>query len=234
MPENRVTNFFGVIRLPFLILTPACISLGLATAHWSGNEIDTIHFTLVLIGALTAHMSVNAFNEYFDFKSGLDLNTSRTPFSGGSGTLPGNPDMVSMTLVIATGCLLISAAIGSYLVFASSIGLLPIGLLGLLIICSYTPWINKRPLLCLIAPGLAFGPLMVMGTHFVLTGAYSGSAFAVSLVPFFMVNNLLLLNQFPDLTPDKQAGRRTLPITLGLHNSTHVFQALQLMSYLCL
>ena len=30
-------------------------------------------------------MSVNGFNEYFDYRSGLDERTNKTPFSGGSG-----------------------------------------------------------------------------------------------------------------------------------------------------
>ena len=45
---------------------------------------------LALAGGLLAHISVNALNEYLDFTSGLDLTTLRTPFSGGSGTLPAN------------------------------------------------------------------------------------------------------------------------------------------------
>ncbi len=40
---------------------------------------------LALLGAFLAHISVNTLNEYFDFKSGLDLETIKTPFSGGSG-----------------------------------------------------------------------------------------------------------------------------------------------------
>ncbi len=71
------------MRLPFLILTPACVVLGLATAIWTSGQVNWFHFVLVLIGALSAHISVNTFNEYFDFKSGLDGDTKRTPFSGG-------------------------------------------------------------------------------------------------------------------------------------------------------
>nr|WP_282450959.1 UbiA family prenyltransferase [Marinobacter bryozoorum] len=70
---------------------------------------------------------------------------------------------------------------------------------------------------------LAFGPLMVMGTHFVLTGEYSlVSAFA-SLIPFFLANNLLLLNQYPDIEADRQVGRRHLPIVYGRRFSTQVY-----------
>ena len=60
------------MRLPFLILTPACVVLGLAVSIWISGSVNWFHFVLVLIGALSAHISVNVFNEYFDFKSGND------------------------------------------------------------------------------------------------------------------------------------------------------------------
>ncbi len=43
---------------------------------------------LALLGLLLAHVSVNVLNDYFDYRSGVDLKTQRTPFSGGSGILP--------------------------------------------------------------------------------------------------------------------------------------------------
>lgn len=78
---------------PFLVLNPACVALGAATANLSGRSINPWHLLLVLIGTICAHGSVNALNEHDGFKSGLDFKTQRTPFSGGSGTLPQNPDM---------------------------------------------------------------------------------------------------------------------------------------------
>ena len=53
------------------------------------------------MGALCCHVSVNAFNEYYDFRSGLDARTRRTPFSGGSGTLPGKPELAGQALATA-------------------------------------------------------------------------------------------------------------------------------------
>ena len=186
------------MRVPFLILTPACVLLGLGTATRSSGHIRVIQFIFLLIGAVAAHISVNAFNEYFDFRSGLDFRTSRTPFSGGSGTLPLSPSLAQQALRTAIATFAITILIGLYFLMLRGLLLLPLGLFGLLIIVAYTPWMARNPFLCLIAPGLGFGPLMVMGTHFALTGEYPWTAFVASLVPFFLVNDLLLLNQFPD------------------------------------
>lgn len=219
------------MRVPFLILTPACVVAGLAAAIWTSGQVNWFHFVLVLIGALSAHVSVNIFNEYFDFKSGLDADTKRTPFSGGSGRLPESPEIARPVLIMAWIFFGITALIGLYFVFTIGSGLIPLGLLGLLIIYFYTEWITRFPLLCLITPGLGFGTLMVMGTDFVLTGQYSWTAFLASLVPFFLVNNLLLLNQFPDVEADQNVGRKHLPIKIGKEKSSWIYIVFLLLPY---
>ena len=227
-------EILGPMRVPFLILTPACVLLGIATAVRTGAQINLLHILLVLVGAVCTHISVNAFNEYDDFKSGLDARTERTPFSGGSGTLPANPGMANAALTTALISFGIVALTGIYFTWLHGLALLPLGLLGMFIILAYTPWLTRIPLLCLIAPGLGFGPLMVMGTHFALTGKYSLTAFVASLVPFFLVSNLLLLNQFPDVDADKSVGRRHFPILIGRHLSSIIFSAFLVLTYVAI
>jgi 1,4-dihydroxy-2-naphthoate octaprenyltransferase len=219
------------MRVPFLILTPACVLLGLGTAVWTTDGIRVLHFVLALAGALAAHISVNAFNEYFDFKSGLDLKTRRTPFSGGSGTLPANPELAGGALMTALIALAVVAVVGAYFLVIRGWALLPLGAVGMLVVFAYTPWLTRSYLICLIAPGLGFGTLMVMGTDFVLTGTYTWTAFLSSCVPFFLVNNLLLLNQFPDVEADRGVGRSHLPIVVGRRASSVVYGLFLLLAY---
>lgn len=214
---------FRTLRPSFLVLTPVCVFLGLSTSLAAQSSIDYFMLTLVLVGALAAHASVNTLNEYHDFKSGLDLKTDRTPFSGGSGALPDNPEMAGLVLTVGLLSLLVTVVIGLTLVVQRGMQILPIGLVGVLLVITYTQWLNRSPLLCLIAPGLGFGVLMVVGTHVVLTGEYSGLVWIVSLVPFFLINNLLLLNQYPDIEADASIGRKTLPVAFGAAASNVVY-----------
>ena len=46
------------------------------------------------------------------------------------------------------------------------------------------------------------------------------------------MHNLLLLNEFPDTTADKKAGRRTLPIVIGKNKAAIVFSVLTIAVYL--
>jgi len=229
---EKLKSILGPMRLPFLTLPPVCVLLGVAVSIWTQGHVNIYYVLLVLIGAVASHISVNVFNEYFDYKSGLDSKTQRTPFSGGSGTLQTQPEMASAALITALITFSITGLIGIYFLYVRGLGLLPLGLLGLVIVYTYTPWLTRNPVLCLFAPGLGFGTLWVLGTSFVLTGTYNWSAFIASLVPFFLVSNLLLLNQFPDTTADKSIGRKNYPVLLGNKASSYIFGIFLLLTYL--
>ena len=187
---------------------------------------------LTFLGALAAHISVNAFNEYFDFRSGLDLKAGRTPFSGGSGTLQQRPDLARWALGVAVATLALTAAIGLFLVYLQGWELIPIGVLGLFVIVAYTPWLTRHPLSALLACGFGFGTLMINGTNFALTGGFTWTAFTASMVEFFQGNALLILNQFPDADADRTVGRRNLPIVIGRQKSSYVYALLLMGIYL--
>ena len=229
-----IRSMLGVIRAPFLLLPPVIVLLGLSAAVYDGRAVAWHNLVLILVAAVMAHASVNALNEYLDFRNGLDAMTQRTPFSGGSGTLVRNPELAGMTLGIATFSLLVTMIIGIYFLTSTGLRLLPLGLLGIAIIVAYTPWITRSPLLSLISPGVAFGPLMVVGTDLILTGTYSATSVLVSLVPFFLVNNLLLLNQFPDRDADTRVGRRNMVIVLGRKRSAILYGLFNVLAFVVL
>ena len=228
---SDMKTIMGPMRVPFLILAPACVLLGYATAVWTTGNVNVLYIILALIGGVSAHISVNSFNEYFDFKTGLDEKTERTPFSGGSGTLQAKPEAAKSALITSWASFIITALIGIYFVIVRGWGLLPIGLLGLVVIYTYTKYLVYQPVFCLLAPGIGFGPLMVMGTYYVCTGSYSYSAFIASLVPFFLVSNLLLFNQFPDVEADKSTGRKHFPILIGKRKSSYIYGLFHLLTY---
>jgi 1,4-dihydroxy-2-naphthoate octaprenyltransferase len=230
MSQNKSITLLKTMRPPFLILTPVCVFLGLAISPVS-DSTSWLSFVLIITGALSAHISVNTLNEYFDYKSGLDLKTVKTPFSGGSGALPEHPEAAQLVLIAGLVSLAITATIGLYFLFTGNLQILPIGLIGVVLVITYTQWLNRLPLLCLIAPGLGFGILMVLGTSVVLGGSLSMQLCLLSLIPFFLTNNILLLNQYPDLQADQETGRRTFPIAFGLQISTLVYAAFALAAY---
>jgi 1,4-dihydroxy-2-naphthoate octaprenyltransferase len=234
MWTGTFSAIFGIVRARFLVLTPVCVALGAAVARWSKGGVDINLSLVVLTGALCAHMAVNALNEYADFNSGLDLNTVRTPFSGGSGVLPANPRLAPLALILGVFSLSGTVLAGSYLLFKVGPALLLYGVPGLVIIVSYTRVLNRYPLLCLLAPGTGFGLLMVMGSGYTLMQEYSIGLLLVSLMVFFLVNGLLLLNQFPDIEADRAVGRRHYPVMLGRRVSARIYVIFLLLAYVAL
>lgn len=224
----------GVMRPPFLPLAVVCVFLGMSVAIWTDGDINIWYAVLCFVGGILAHGGVNAFNEYEDVKSGLDMKTTRTPFSGGSGTLIPVPSKVKIALWTGIATAVICTAIGIFFYTIHGWPILLLGLIGLLIIVVYTPWLNKIPALCLVSPGIGFGTLMVNGTYFALTGHFSWAALLASFVPFFLVSNLLLLNQFPDADVDKEFGRKHYPILIGRKASAVIFTLFVVGSYLTL
>jgi 1,4-dihydroxy-2-naphthoate octaprenyltransferase len=230
--------WWGLARVPFLWLTPSCMALGVAVcwalARRAGVALAWPDALLAVLGALAAHVSVNALNEHSDFKSGLDSRTQRTPFSGGSGVLPARPELALTALLMGGVSLGITVLVGLHFLWARPSALwplMPVGLVGMALVVAYTPWLTRHPWLCLMAPGLGFGPLMMLGTSAVLLGHLSGPVTLLALLPFGLVNNLLLLNQFPDVDADRLAGRLTLPILLGRSRCGPVLAGQFLLAY---
>lgn len=229
-----MAQVIGVIRPNFLSLTLICIVLAAALSLQQGAQLVWRDIFLVTLLGLSSHISVNAFNEYFDFKSGLDFKTQPTPFSGGSGTLVAAPELANSALTIAIVTLTMTVLSGLVVVWLHGWHLLWLGVLGVVVIYSYTQYLNRSPILCLLAPGVGFGLCMTLGAAWVLGGGLTPAAWVVALMMMLLVSNLLLLNQFPDIEADRAIGRRHLPIVWGEKRAAQVFISFYLLAYILL
>lgn len=211
----------AVSRPNFLTLTLACILLAASLTWYQQQALPFWRTGWVLVLALLAHISVNALNEYEDWRSGLDQHTLKTPFSGGSGALVRQPE--AAPLALWWGCLSLALVVvgGLWLTAQVSWQLLWLGIPGVLLIWSYTRYLNRQPVACYLAPGAGFGLVMFPGATYVLGGELSAGTWVTGLIVLLAVSNLLLLNQFPDVAADRRAGRRHLPILLGPRAAAH-------------
>jgi 1,4-dihydroxy-2-naphthoate octaprenyltransferase len=219
-------------RPQFLLLSVVLVLLGTATSFHHG-DFHWLRFVLATLGLVLAHASVNILNDYFDYKSGIDLETTQTPFSGGSGILPKGLLEPQSVYRFGLGCLLAALLIGIYLTVVSGWQLLPLVIVGGVVIYFYTSYLTKW-LVGEIWAGLGLGTLPVLGAYFVQTGSYSLEALVVSLAPGFLTANLLLLNEFPDFEADKMGGRYQIVIALGKRKACHLYAGLMAITYLCI
>jgi 1,4-dihydroxy-2-naphthoate octaprenyltransferase len=226
----KLKTWFLETRPQFLLLSVVLAFLGAAIA-WYDGAFHLGHALLAFVGLLLAHISVNVLNDYFDYRSGIDLNTKRTPFSGGSGILPAAMLSPRQVLWLGLGALILAVPIGIYFVVVKGWLLLPLLVVAAACILLYTPFILrvKWPEW---SPGLGMGTLPVLGAYFVQTGEYTWPAVIAAIPSGILVHNLLLLNEFPDTEADRQAGRRTLPITMGREKAGIVYSVLTVIVYL--
>ena len=226
----KLKFWFLETRPQFLLLSVALAFLGTCMA-WYDGAFHLGHAILAFVGLLLCHISVNVLNDYYDFKSGIDLKTRRTPFSGGSGFLPAASLKPEHVFWFGIACFLLAVPIGIYFVLVSGWLLLPLLVLGAVCILLYTPVLTKLnwPEW---APGAGLGALPVLGTYFVQTGEYTIPAVIASIPSAILVHNLLFLNEFPDVDADKTAGRKTMPITLGKSKSSIIYSVLTGLVYL--
>ncbi len=226
----KLKIWFLETRPQFLLLSVVLAFLGTCLA-WYDGAFHLGYAVLAFVGLLLAHISINVLNDYFDYRSGIDLATKRTPFSGGSGILPAALLKPRQVFWLGMSSFLLAGAIGIYFVIVRGWFLLPLLLVGAIYIFLYTPVITKLgwPEW---APGVGMGALPVLGAYFVQTGVYTLPAVIAAIPSGILVHNLLLLNEFPDTEADKGAGRRTLPIVMGKKGAGIVYSVLTVIVYL--
>lgn len=224
--------FLGIARANFLLLPVTLVAAGAAAAAYDG-AFNPIHTLLALIGLTAMHVSVNSLNEYSDFRRGIDLATERTPFSGGSGTLPSGALPASAALYLGLGAALLGLVIGITFLYQVGWHLLPIFLLGAISVLGYSDLL-ARAYVGEIFAGLGLGTLPVLGTAMVQGGELGLAALAASIPPFFMTFNLLLLNEFPDEMADQEGGRRNLVRLLGRTGAARAYVAIGWAVPVCL
>ena len=223
-------NLVSITRANFLPLTIVIVFAGLAAAFYAHRVFLPIDAALVMIGALLMHASVNAFNNYFDYRSKIDAQTPKTPFSGGVDILVKGMMKPSEALTVCLFTIICAALIGVYFLLRLFNVLLPLIVYGAIIIVFYTPVLSRVPALSEIVAGSGFG-LMGLGVYVTQTGLIDAAGIAILVPITILVALLLFLNEFPDAEVDKVGGRRHIVIMLGKRGSAWLYVAGEAATY---
>ncbi len=221
-----------VMRAPFLVLGLACMFLGLGLSIWEKGSVNIVLIVLSFLVGILAHISVNAFSEYIEFKNKMDHKTSRIILNRGSGVLLKYPKLAWVALQVAIYSMVLAIIIGLVLAIIGSPLVIPFGIIGILIVLTYFPFLIKKWFLALTAPGLGFGICAVLGIQAVLTHTLSWSGLLAALVLFFLVNNLSLLHQFPDADVDLSVGRMHIVNRIGKHRAALIYTLFSVLTYI--
>lgn len=216
--------FFLATRVPFLTATFVPVLLGAVIARSHGHSAWWL-MLLALLGGSAIHLGLNVANDVSDATSGADeANVNPTMFSGGSRVIQYGLVSLKSMRITSLVCYAIGIAIGLYLTSVAGPQLLWIGAAGLFLSIFYTapPFRLVHRGLGEICVALGFGPIMVLGTYYVIRGAASAGdgglsfeALYASLPVALLIMLVLYVNQIPDRPADERAGKRTIVVRLG-------------------
>ncbi|MBI9051494.1 MAG: prenyltransferase [Anaerolineaceae bacterium] len=209
---DLISKWLISTRAAVLIMT--FLSAAIAGMYaWKDGGFDFGRWVLLAIGLVFAHATNNMINDLTDFQKGVDKdNYFRTQY----GPQPMQQGLMTrkeiLTYIAITG--LIALAAGLPLVLANG---LPAWLLlaaGIVFVLFYT-WPLKYIGLGEIAVILVWGPLMIGGGYFVITGNWSWHVVLASL-PYALGTTMVIFGKHIDkLDQDKAKKIHTLPVLLG-------------------
>ncbi|MFC4404805.1 1,4-dihydroxy-2-naphthoate polyprenyltransferase [Gracilibacillus xinjiangensis] len=194
------------------------------------GEFHLLLFLAMLIAAMLIQAATNMFNEYYDYKRGLDNEKS----VGIGGTIV--RDGVKPIVVKRLGFLFFFLAIllGVYICLTSSWWIAVIGLISMLIGYLYTGGpipIAYTPFGELFSGGL-MGTVMISISYYIQTLQITMEVIIISAPIAIFIGCILLSNNIRDLDGDKENGRKTLAILVGRDRAITLLKWLMLISYL--
>jgi len=206
---------------------PVCIGTVLAL-HETAIHISL--FIAMLIASLLIQAATNMFNEYYDYKRGLD-----SPESVGIGGAIVREGIHPKTvLYLAVALFAVATLIGAYICMNSSWWLALIGSIcmaagyfytGGPVPIAYTPFGE-------LAAGFFMGLVIILISFFIQTGEVTKTAILIAIPIAILVGAILLANNIRDLDRDKEKGRKTLAILVGRNNAIRILAGMFAVSFI--
>lgn len=232
LPKKRTWNvWWELIRPHTLTAAFVPVLLGTVLALLEG-EMNFLLLVAMMVASILIQAATNLFNEYYDFKRGLD--TEESVGIGGGIVRHGMTPKLIMKLALSMYG--ISLLLGIYICASSSWWLAAVGLLCMFTGYLYTGGplpISSTPFGELLS-GLFMGFLIILIAFFIQTGHVSNLVVLVAIPSGILVGLINLSNNLRDHDGDKVNGRKTLPILLGPKNAVYFLGIMFVFSYLWL
>ncbi|SMO89833.1 1,4-dihydroxy-2-naphthoate polyprenyltransferase [Melghirimyces algeriensis] len=207
--------------VPVLVGTVSALSI---------TDIKIPLFLAMLIASILIQAATNMFNEYYDYKRGLD-NEHSVGIGGAIVRYGISPRTVMGIAVAFCG---IAVLLGVYICMESSWWLAVIGSIciaagyfytGGPVPIAYTP-------LGEITAGLFMGLGIISISFFIQTGTITADIILISIPLSILIGAILMANNIRDRKGDKENGRKTLAILLGHQGAVRFLAGMFTVSYL--
>ena len=233
-PQDFISRFLFSARSIILVISAQAATIGGLMALID-RRFDTLRFVLVLYALVSLHAVSNLSNDYFDYRRGRDTPDSpRRRYT----LHPIADDVMSRKQVLASLTVLVGIDLAIALLFAHwvGVGALAYAAAGMAILILYdaTPMSLKEIGLGELASFLVWGPLMISGAYFAITGGFSKQALVASIPYGLGVMTVLVGKHIDQADFDRAHHIYTLPVILGDTASRWLEICLIAAMYLCI
>lgn len=192
------------------------VLLGSIYSWYEFGQINLVYFILLTIAMMLMQSATNMINDYFDFKRGADNEEKADEKALVSGEI--TPKQVLFIILIYQ---LIACIIGIFISSRTSYNILLVGAIGgiISILYAFGPMPISYTPIGEIVSGVTMGIGITTTVIYIHSGIFNLNTVLVAVPTVIYIGTILLSNNLSDLTGDKEAGRKTLPILIGIKNS---------------
>jgi 1,4-dihydroxy-2-naphthoate octaprenyltransferase len=218
MSKMVVMAWVQASRLPFYVATFIPLLIGWTMAMRSTGIIRPWRFVLVFLGSLTVHLITNLANDYFDHLGGTDAGQA----IGGSRVIQEGKITPKTMFRVIVSLYIFAFAIAFIIIFGLKLYLLAIPIF----FAAFSSYFYVAPPIRYgyhglgeLFVGINMGPIMVVGTYWVITGHPGWTPFLISIPVGLMVALILYYQSLPDMETDTAVHKNTLAVKLGKKGS---------------
>lgn len=207
--------------------SPVLVGSGVAYLQ---NQFEFLPALAALLGALLLQIGANLANDVFDYKKGADTSKRMGPTRvTQAGLLTPRQVLTGMWVTFS-----LAALIGIYLVWVAGWPIVAIGVASVLAAIAYTggPYPLGYNGLGEVFVFIFFGPVAVLGTYFVQARSISSLAVWSSIPVGLLITAILVVNNLRDIATDREAGKHTLAVRLGVEGTRIEYRLLVGLAYL--
>lgn len=182
------------------------------------NVFSWVPLILCFLFAFIMQIDANFINDFFDYVKGNDDETRLGPkraCAQGWVTVDAMKKAIALTTVIAL-------AVGVPLIFWGGLEMVIIGILCVIFCFLYTTHLSYKGLGDLLVL-VFFGIIPVCITYYVQLHTFTWPLFWASVGCGLVIDNLLIVNNFRDIQNDRNKGKITLVVRMGLKNSAYAY-----------
>jgi len=194
------------------------------------GKFDLVKWMLVTVALIFSHATNNLLNDFTDYNRGVDQDNYYRAQYGPQPLVHGlMTKRQHLTYAGVTGA--IALVIGLILVALTNLWTLLLLALGVFFVLFYT-WPLKYIALGELSVLLVWGPLMIGGGYYVITGAWSWTVVLASLPYALGVTGVIFGKHIDKYGMDKERKIHTLPVVIGEQTARYILLAMLILQYI--